>query len=356
MKSQKADEVVDIANWPVGEFVYPEGAREKSLLYCPTSAPERFLITGHPYLFKYSSHNYPEQFWVEILTYRLGCMIGVPVPPAFVAYDSREERVGALIEWFLKYPSRPTRIGPFGRWLLKNFRGLISRIIVETMYYISSPEDAAERYVPGGDIMQRVIPGFDRKHGTQHNWEDARAWCKALEQHGGLIENWQSYWAKVFTFDALIGNTDRHQDNWGIIFHFNPREKAKVEVRFAPAFDNGTSMGHEIIDRKFSAFNDDNRIATYVQRGTHHMKWHRSNAKRLAHSKFLKRLCEEYPEMRKWMLECLQFDRDSLENMVFELTKYNVPVKLAEERAKFMVKLLLYRQQYLLSEINAAPQ
>jgi hypothetical protein len=58
------------------------------------------------------------------------------------------------------------------------------------------------------------------------------------------------FWAKALTFDALIGNTDRHQDNWGIIITRQTEAPNKIKkMRISPVFDNGTSMGHEISPR-----------------------------------------------------------------------------------------------------------
>jgi len=129
-------EPVDVARWRGDEefAVCPEGARDKSLLYSPSPTPYGFLIPGHRYLFKHSAKFYPDQFWTEIIAYRIGCLLGVPVPPALVAWDSDTDTCGALIEWFLDYPGAPP-----------------------------------ERYVSGGDIMSDMIHGYDRKR-----WPDLK--------------------------------------------------------------------------------------------------------------------------------------------------------------------------------------
>lgn len=49
------------------------------------------------------------------------------------------------------------------------------------------------------------------------------------------------YFSKLFTFDALILNTDRHFNNIGIIV-----DAKNNAYRFAPVFDNGRSMLSEI--------------------------------------------------------------------------------------------------------------
>ncbi|GMQ79425.1 MAG: hypothetical protein BMS9Abin02_2013 [Anaerolineae bacterium] len=344
LKYQDVGGVIDVANWPADEFViYPEGAREKSLVFCPNKPPQKFLLGRHPYLFKHSSHNFPEQYWVEILAYRLGALMGVAVPPAHVAFDSSNGRSGALIEWFLTYPDKPTKVGHIGKWVLKWFPRPSVRNLVEILY-VPFPKGPVERYQPGGDVMQRVISDFDRKKGKQHNWEDTSAWCVVLKQHANLQDDWVPYWAKTFAFDALIGNTDRHQDNWGIVWRF--QELHKFETRFAPVFDNGTSMGHEISNDRFPSFDND-RLERYVTRGTHHMKWKRRDSERMNHGAFLNRFCQKYPEARNWILTCLDLKFDVVEELIMELTKYNVPVPLTYQRAEFMVKLLRFRHKYL---------
>src|SRR6266498_2244439 len=100
---QPIDQPVNVTDWLQDEEFaqYPEGARDKTLLYCPNPSPFDFLKADHRYLFKRSSPRYPEQFWTEILAYRLGAHMDIDVPPAFVAYDSKKNQSGALIEWFL---------------------------------------------------------------------------------------------------------------------------------------------------------------------------------------------------------------------------------------------------------------
>lgn len=45
---QKMDEIIDIADWEIHpEYeVFPEGARDKSLLICPASPPFDFCLSG----------------------------------------------------------------------------------------------------------------------------------------------------------------------------------------------------------------------------------------------------------------------------------------------------------------------
>ncbi len=313
-RTQRFDEVVDVVDWkaPDGhEFVYAEGSRAKRLLICPDPAPFAFLRPGYRYLLKESSHRYPEQFWVEILAYRLGCAMGVPVPPAFVAVDSRNGICAALIEWFYDEP---------------------------------------QRYVSGGEYMKRLIKDYDYKTGRQHNFEVIALRCRVFQRQGLLPSDWSVHWARVLVLDSLMGNTDRHQDNWGVVWG---RFDGRMEGRLSPAFDNGTSMAHEIRNQDLAGFTrDSKRLAAYVRRGRHHMKWRQADTQRLGHGALLARYCGTYAAARPLMLDCLSFRADAIERIVLGLKDVDVAVPLSVERAEFMLQLLAFRRERLLQELT----
>jgi hypothetical protein len=232
-KLQLSNELVDISNWEGEEesFVYPVGAREKKLLYCPSYSSLNFLEPGHRYLFKLSAKRCPEQFWIEIFAYRLGFRMEVDVPPAFVAFDSKSNQFGALSRWFLEDSASDQKI-------------------------------KIEKFESGGDILQGHLHNFDRKKGGKHNFLTI---AQIFERDFlNLNKEWRQSWAKIFIFDALIGNTDRHQDNWGLISGLDEKK------RISPAFDNGTSMGYEIKEDKFDfRTSHEMAIIRYITRSTY---------------------------------------------------------------------------------------
>jgi hypothetical protein len=50
--------------------------------------------------------------------------------------------------------------------------------------------------------------------------------------------------------DALIGNTDRHHENWGIV---EAPEEATARRHLAPTFDHASCLGCHIVDSKRAA-------------------------------------------------------------------------------------------------------
>lgn len=60
------------------------------------------------------------------------------------------------------------------------------------------------------------------------------------------------------TLDALVGNTDRHHQNWGVI-----RSRRQVRPRLAPSYDHASSLGRDLTDSKRQA-----RFAAPTGRGS----------------------------------------------------------------------------------------
>ncbi|MCD7744322.1 MAG: protein kinase [Lachnospiraceae bacterium] len=49
-------------------------------------------------------------------------------------------------------------------------------------------------------------------------------------------------WIEMLIFDALIGNSDRHQNNWGILEEYSGSYEASTKLRRCPLYDNGSSL------------------------------------------------------------------------------------------------------------------
>lgn len=318
---QVIGEELDVVNWESDEEYpfFPEGSRDKRLLRCPQPPPWPWLVAGHRYLFKKSRPVYPEQFWVEVVASRLSRLTNVPVPPAYAAWDSSTGECAALIEWFYGYPGDP----PQG-------------------------------FISGGMLLKASIPDFDHVRGTQHNFQTIESWCLVLARthepgQGGLRleDDWRPAWARILAFDALIGNTDRHQENWGFVWTRIPRDPRRP-LRLSPAFDNGTSLGHERQPDQFVRFAQLPHLQRYIDRGHHHLKWHMDDAKGAGHAELLLKFLEKFPQTRKVMLDVLEFLPSNLEDAVLPLTGLQLPAPLSPERARFMLTLLEARRNHLL--------
>ena len=321
---QEPGQVIDIAGWDIHQDyeVFPVGARDKSLRVSPDPAPFDFCLAGHRYLFKEaikSAKNpnqprHPDQYWAEVIAFRVGRLMGLTLPPVFVAIDSLSDEPGTVNEWFLGYN-----------------------------------DENDERFSPGGDYMQRRIPDYDREKGKRHNLSTIITLSRVLERGGWLSHDWRLYWGLGLCFDALIGNTDRHQENWGLIW-----TEDSPTARFAPYFDNGTSLGHELQPEKMQRMvRDPNEFNAYLRRGEHQMRWSLGDERRLPSIQGIVRYCEHFPEIRAILIERLVgVCEDELVAMLHNLTCFDLPHPFTQQRAEFVAFLTLRRRERLLQALE----
>ncbi len=70
--------------------------------------------------------------------------------------------------------------------------------------------------------------------------------CKMINSSETKLKFW-----KMFVVDALIGNTDRHNGNWGFLVN-----KKTKQVTFAPIYDCGSCLNPMIEDEEIERLND----------------------------------------------------------------------------------------------------
>ncbi len=312
MKAIQA-EAIDIKDWIFDDRFspYPEGAREKLAFFPPENLNLKFIRPDRRYLFKYPPEWAPDQFWAEIIAYHIGVSLGVKVPPAYAAYNSNTKECAALIEWFYR--------------------------------------DNTVTYFQGGNLFEKLVDkDFDHKRGKKHNFADIYNIHKRLEEECFLSRHWLNRWASVFLFDALIGNIDRHQNNWGVIFRFRLKINNKfkdtaeqVTAEQSPSFDNGTSLGFERLAQELKNWNDD-KIFRYISKGTHHARMRMGDDK-LSHIAFIRELMSLYPVSRYLNSTINRFSIENFRKKIELLQKIELPVPLSKDRSDFVVKLTNYR-------------
>jgi hypothetical protein len=93
-------------------------------------------------------------------------------------------------------------------------------------------------------------------------------------------------------FDALIGNSDRHHSNWGIV-----KNKISANIRISPLYDNGSSLCCLIDEKDASYFlRDKMRFESLIFGKSKAMiRW--ENQSRIRHFELIEHIrCEYYKE------------------------------------------------------------
>jgi hypothetical protein len=199
---------------------------------------------------------------------------------------------------------------------------------------------------------------------------------------------------KIIIYDSIIGNGDRHQENWGIItdsrsaISFYKKEsknkkhsyftrfaltifawaiknvpnfpiKLRIKYhrfmpnKFAPIYDNGSCLGRELLDERVTQLlADDEQLTSYIKRGTSEIHW---EGKKLSHFELIKNIGREYPEFVKAGIHMVKnyFDENKIVSIVNEIDK-NLPTDkihlgLPEDRKRLIIKMVSLRYQELVT-------
>lgn len=277
-------EFYDISNWIWQDWNKPpKGTRAQAIIENPQ--------TGDIYYFKQSKENYPSEIWSEIIASKFGQMIGFNVLDYNIA--AYEQKLGCLS------------------------KSMIVKSEGETLYH-------------GVDVLNDFIEEFEISNKPTYSFQNLQQICSQNEVFEGFMDNF----IEIILFDAVIGNTDRHTENWALImkisieferkknikpsksinkllnllrkivkfiakreFDLNLHANIKSEYLFSPIYDSGSCLGREIAENEITNFlNDKQRTTAYINRGKSEILWY---DKRLNLFQFIQEVEHTMPETVK---------------------------------------------------------
>jgi len=309
---QTASEIIDLRDgWEYWDApVYQEGTS----LLAPKDSPN-LIRSDWRYLFKMSCSRCPCQFWMEIVAYRLGCVMGVAVPVTHAAIGFEGES-GSLCEW---------------------------------MFDSNDPRQGISL---GGEFMLHCDPEYDRRKGKNVGH------CHNLQTLMPLLKNKnrRDAFAKMFTLDTLIANTDRHHDNWGFIRSSESNsESDTLRLAITPAFDNGTSLGYERADKDLPSPLTNEWFVRHAnnKQARHHIRMQTSDSKGAKMLELVPELVKQFPDLLPIVRRCANFGNDAVEEVVFPLQNFQMPDRMSKERAAFICRMICIRRDLLLERLNS---
>ncbi len=185
--------IVDVTSWAVTQNE-PRGKRPKCWVKD---------VDGRSWLRKEPRESRPHEPAIESLALRLARAVGIDAPRSYAATwtESGASRRGLVVELFLR-------------------------------------ED--EELSLGSVELKAAAGDYDPEKHALHTLERVRAALSSLELLA-KVEMVKPF-AQIVAFDAWIGNSDRHQENWGVI------RAAGAPTRLAPMFDPAACLGVELGD------------------------------------------------------------------------------------------------------------
>lgn len=125
--------------------------------------------------------------------------------------------------------------------------------------------EAGEALVHGNEIMAWEVTGYDKTkifRQADHTLKNIQLAICALSDRANA-DDVLTELAGYIVLDALIGNTDRHHENWGLRLHAPVATQARV-LSAAPSFDHASSLGRELLDARRTALLANNQVGQYI--------------------------------------------------------------------------------------------
>jgi hypothetical protein len=285
--------IINISEWEEDKGTIGKGSKVKKILIHPET---RLTV-----MFKLPAEGSGD-VWSEKIATEIGKAIGFDVQEVDFAFDG--ENIGSLSYWFL---------------------------------------EAGERLLEGAELIKEEGFEFNERSTKGYDFQMIE---KVLYNHNPLFID---KFIDILVFDTLIGNTDRHSQNWGMIIN------QKGEKKLAPAYDNSSSLGREFnsnISKVQIRLSDQNAFESYCHcRSKCFIGF--NGCYKIPHLEYIEYLYKEKPEFINKNLTKLKLLTQSMIEEIVE----KVPVKIMNQYCKeFVIKFLVYRRNFLLKLLKEGDQ
>ena len=204
---------------------------------------------------------------------------------------------------------------------------------------------ADQELVHGNQMLEIAVHGYDLKrtyrqssHNLVNIWQVMDYFFVEPEAAGRA----KLRLAEYVVLDALIGNTDRHHENWGIL-----RERKDDHwIGFvAPSFDHASSLGRELQDEQRDRRLAENRLGDYVEKGRGAIYWSEADRRGPSPLELVRQATRKYPEpFRPALTKLEKLDEKSVDDLV-----NRIPSDwMSPSARKFAIALMCYTLEQLL--------
>lgn len=268
---------------------------------------------------------------------------------------SAEGQVASKVEesmWLFKFPQP----GTGQHWAEKIAAQVASTLRipharVELADYEGNRGSVTESFARGGrslyhgnQVLERVVQGYEAgKRFRQSNHTLNNIW-QAVDKTFVAEEAARSArrrMAEYMVLDAVIGNTDRHHENWGIL-----RKRAGDRWRglVAPSFDHASSLGRELSDERREKLLTENRVGAYAERGRGAIYWSEGDRRGLSPLELVRQGTTRYPALFRPALSKLARLNDDL---VADLVNRVPPCWMTSSSRMFVCAMMFYTREEL---------
>ena len=127
-------------------------------------------------------------------------------------------------------------------------------------------------WLHGSEFLDLAIPSYDVNRVWSNYAHNVRNLIDAIARLARVgVMNPMPRWdvmmddlASYSLLDGLIGNTDRHHENWMVAY---VEDAGNIEMYVAPSFDHASSLGRELFDERREQLLSSDGVLDYLKRG-----------------------------------------------------------------------------------------
>jgi len=278
--------IVDVSKWEKDSERQISGTRKKYWIIEPKYSQH--------YMFKIPRENTGEA-WSEKVTAELGKLLGLSMMDVQLA--CRKKVIGIIAKKF----TLPT-----------------------------------EEFFEGGDLIGSIVEGFNRYKLDNYTLENI---IQALIEY-----DLDDEFVIIPIFDALIGNQERHCDNWGVIV------SKSGSYRLAPIYDNGASLGFQLKEERIKLmFKDKNMFTAYNNRS--HSLIGIGDKKKPKYTELIPVIRNRYPSKVK---NVANYISGLNSDMIIKILNIIPDAIMTDIYKEWVLKLLLSRRDWLINIIDGS--
>lgn len=212
-------------------------------------------------------------------------------------------------------------------------------------YIVCEPNEVLRE---GIGFISGKYPNFNAE--TMRDEEDGRYYC--LEHILNSVPKWvpSKIWIEMMMFDFLIGNADRHQSNWALLFKITLDEKIELRVRQCPLYDNGSSLCCYVNKEQVSELLGKDKVRFEALVDTKSLSMIRldgTEKKRPTHRTVIKYLMEKYPVARGIAMSFLE----KLDDNTYQTLIDEYPEDIVSAQKKELIKRYIYRKLEIMQSV-----
>ncbi len=338
-KNNKVVKFFDITEWGEKKFFQTRGTRDKCVVENPADSSFYYFKTS----INVRDKNYKHEFWSEIIASHVGKLLGFNT----LTYDIA--RKGDKIGCISKEMNPGTSVLTEGRSFLTGYDNT----------YKPSDKSSYKHYTL--EFILNSISAYK-------------------------LESQIYSFYKVLIFDFIIGNSDRHQENWGFITQTNHTWKHKAYLflktkkpiknfilwilpskviskmsksfvsnlsnQFSPIYDSGCCLARELSDERVNMMlNNELMIESFVNRGQAEIR--KEDGSKYKHTELVSTLLDkDKANISEMINEILnKYDEHKIKKIVNEIDKELPPEfgdhSLPEPRKELIIKILISKKNKL---------